>query len=377
MLNLLTFNESVENEEQASKLSPWAVIEDDESDYPHLPDKPVNADPVVVRTVIRDFVKRVFGILSLIIYIFNTNMFCLAFYTGSSTVHWKDIEKNPHKFFKPASIPNGVDIVIKEPSRMTNLCANGLYHFWFKKQENGKRPLQVLRELRAAHLWIPVLEKKTKTSNTDGDEDEESMEKPEMDKIGTKHLRKTKKADATEASEESPAGTQHSHQKFLKTLSSSENYQQSLALMKYAVSFTFSKSLYLISILQNTTSSSSANVPASWATWRFSKKYLPKEFFVEKDHPDNLQSFVSWIKTQPWINTASDTLYSRSSIEQILLGLGLALRQYDQAHFTHEDDLPSDFPAYGHYTTMAGYDSITQAIAVVLDDIERSEIVYL
>jgi hypothetical protein len=70
------------------------------------------------------------------------------------------------------------------------------------------------------------------------------------DRVGTAHLaRKKKQPITTAASEESPAGTQHSHQQYLKTLSNSENYQQSLALIKYAVSyiliFLYSLSHYL------------------------------------------------------------------------------------------------------------------------------------
>jgi hypothetical protein len=57
------------------------------------------------------------------------------------------------------------------------------------------------------------------------------------DRVGTAHLAKKKKQPiTTAASEDSPAGMQHSHQQFLKILSNSENYQQSLALIKYAVS---------------------------------------------------------------------------------------------------------------------------------------------
>jgi len=188
-------------------------------------------------------------------------VFCSAFYIGSSTVHWKDIEKDPHQFFKPASIPKAADIVIKEPSHMTNLCANGLYHFWFNNQEKGRRPLQVLRELRAVHMRGPAPVKHAKTSNVEVYEDEGAAEghiehnqhqNGEMakDRVGTAHLaRKKKQPITTAASEESPAGTQHSHQQYLKTLSNSENYQQSLALIKYAVSyiliFLYSLSHYL------------------------------------------------------------------------------------------------------------------------------------
>jgi hypothetical protein len=71
MCKLLTLRKLVEKEEQNPKLSPWAVIELDDSKYPYLPDKPLDADPVVVRTVIRDFVKLVFGILSQYLLLFQ------------------------------------------------------------------------------------------------------------------------------------------------------------------------------------------------------------------------------------------------------------------------------------------------------------------
>jgi len=41
------------------------------------------------------------------------------------------------------------------------------------------------------------------------------------------------------------------------------------------------------------------------------------------------------------------------------------------AQFTHEDDLPEDFPSYGHNSTVAGYNSLIQALKVVTGDIER------
>ena len=85
---------------------------------------------------------------------------------------------------------------------------------------------------------------------------------------------------------------------------------------------------------------------------------------------------MAWIKTRPWINSATDKLHSPSSIKQILLGLGLALRQYDQAHFSHDDDLPADFPDYGHNTTISGYNSISQAVEIVVEDIERLKCFY-
>jgi hypothetical protein len=68
---ILTLRKLVEKEEQNPKLSPWAVIELDDSKYPYLPDKPLDADPVVVRTVICDFVKLVFGILSQYLLLFQ------------------------------------------------------------------------------------------------------------------------------------------------------------------------------------------------------------------------------------------------------------------------------------------------------------------
>jgi len=53
--------EYLDKEEVNKKLSPWAVIETDDRGYPNLPEKPVDADPVVVRTVLCKFVKQIFG----------------------------------------------------------------------------------------------------------------------------------------------------------------------------------------------------------------------------------------------------------------------------------------------------------------------------
>jgi hypothetical protein len=77
------------------------------------------------------------------------------------------------------------------------------------------------------------------------------------------------------------------------------------------------------------------------------------------------------MNTRPWINPATNKLHSVLSIKQILLGLGLALREYDQAHFSHDDDLPADFPDYGRNTTIMGYNSLIRVLTTVIDDIER------
>jgi hypothetical protein len=137
------------------------------------------------------------------------------------------------------------------------------------------------------------------------------------------------------------------------------------------VIFSSHHSSNLLILSQDKHGSSHAEVPASWASWNFSHKYLPAEFFTDSDHPDSFKSFVSWIATQPWINPSSGKLHCTSSIEKILLGLGLALRAYAQAHFIQDDDIPSDFPDYTRQTTLVGYNSIMSAIEVVLEDIER------
>jgi hypothetical protein len=53
---------------------------------------------------------------------------------------------------------------------MTNLCANGLYHFWFKMQEKGRRPLQILRDLRAGPTRNPVHTKPVEKSYMEVDD---------------------------------------------------------------------------------------------------------------------------------------------------------------------------------------------------------------
>ena len=78
----------------------------------------------------------------------------------------------------------------------------------------------------------------------DDEEDEKIVEGPESEtegmikgRVGTAHLaKKQKQKSAKAAFDTSPAGTKHSHEEFLKILSSTEQYQQSLALIKYAVS---------------------------------------------------------------------------------------------------------------------------------------------
>jgi hypothetical protein len=95
---------------------------------------------------------------------------------------------------------------------------------------------------------------------------------------------------------------------------------------------------------------------------------------VDNDHPDSLKSFITWIETRPWINATSSKLHCSTSVEQILLGLGLALQEYDEVHFAQDDDIRQEFPDYAHHTTAAGYNSIIRALKVVTDDIERSRI---
>ena len=60
-----------------------------------------------------------------------------------------------------------------------------------------------------------------------------------------------------------------------------------------------------------------------------------------------------------------------SSVERILLGLGLALREYEMAHFTAPDEVPTDFPEYANTTTIMGYNSILGALTMVVLDLEK------
>jgi hypothetical protein len=61
---MINSNDIVESEEDNSKLSPWAITTFDDDKYPYLPEKPVDADPLVVRMVLRNFVKLVMGMFS-------------------------------------------------------------------------------------------------------------------------------------------------------------------------------------------------------------------------------------------------------------------------------------------------------------------------
>jgi hypothetical protein len=71
------------------------------------------------------------------------------------------------------------------------------------------------------------------------------------------------------------------------------------------------------------------------------------------------------------VDKTSNTVLHISSVESILLGLGLALRDYHNAHFTDPDELPSDFPAYAQDTTIFGYNAIIAALGIVNDDIQK------
>jgi hypothetical protein len=113
---------------------------------------------------------------------------------------------------------------------MTNRCANGLYHFWYMRQEAGKRPLQVKQELRAVgkKKVAPVKQAKRLYVEVDSAEGEEVESAPA----------------AGAAHKQSPAGTVYSNQVFLKMLSSIKQYQDALALIKYAVCYIFLSSLF-------------------------------------------------------------------------------------------------------------------------------------
>ena len=111
-------------------------------------------------------------------------------------------------------------------------------------------------------------------------------------------------------------------------------------------------------------------IPMSWASWVYSRKFLPKEFYCEEDHPDSLQTLLTLVSSHPWIDEGNK-LCKMDTIQRLLLALGIALRDYDEAHFTAPEALPTDFPDYALNTTLIGHNSLIGAVNMIVRDIEK------
>jgi hypothetical protein len=179
----------------------------------------------------------------------------LAYYTDSSSVHWKNIEKSPLDVFTKGSLPSDKEVTIKEPSHMSKRCANGLYHFWYTKQEKGERPLQVVPSLRTTikKKVVAIPKKMKKYVEVDGDEDVQGDEDQDIERgqEGDGHDKAKGKRRENQAEElagenreqeapqepsgqeltiipapkDSPYGTKYTSRRFLKNLSTIGEYQ--------------------------------------------------------------------------------------------------------------------------------------------------------
>ena len=214
-------------------------------------------------------------------YLSVTNLILSAFYTGSSSVPWKQIEQEPHKFFTNGSLSDDKSLAIKEPSHMHNICANGLYHRWYTRQQNKERPLRIAHELRTVleqdrdqirkpkKRYVEVedaadegveagdegveagdegVEVGDNKKDVNDEEDASDMVTEEVRDQGSRGDKTKKKLQEMEehaggsnvaAPPQSPAGTPYTHQHFLKTLSQLPAYQKALGLIKYTVSPVF------------------------------------------------------------------------------------------------------------------------------------------
>ncbi|EPT02060.1 hypothetical protein FOMPIDRAFT_1048074 [Fomitopsis schrenkii] len=73
---------------------------------------------------------------------------------------------------------------------------------------------------------------------------------------------------------------------------------------------------------------------ASWATWRHPDAFMPKEVHCSPNAANNL---IMGVRTKPWMARG---VIDWAVVEQVLLAVGLALRDIHTAHFPRDPDDP-------------------------------------
>ena len=119
-------------------------------------------------------------------------------------------------------------------------------------------------------------------------------------------------------------------------------------------------------------SSSITVVPTTWAKWSYGEKYLPQGFYISNlDHPDNLYTFLSWVTDLPWVQNAQIPAAHPTVASELLLGLGLTLKEVSAALFTEPDEMPDDAPPYIHEIEIKAWDEATEVVGCLAAAAER------
>lgn len=166
---------------------------------------------------------------------------------------WKQLAVNPAKYVKDGIPPDGH---LQDPSYMHKIDAIALYLYWYKKQENGSRPLTFVgleAEIgkKQAPVWKEVetssegevyeeLEDKDGTSNNEiglsaDQADEADAESPEVSRAEKGKARLVESELVQMPAPGSPA-TAMNHLTYLKQLTKERDYISALMLLQYAVS---------------------------------------------------------------------------------------------------------------------------------------------
>lgn len=123
---------------------------------------------------------------------------------------------------------------------------------------------------------------------------------------------------------------------YLRELSQHKYYVRALRLLDYTVSCLHYHSIHSQLFSQDNTYPA-IFIPATWSRWTYDAALLPKAFYSKekqnKKTPilanDSLYKWADWLKASPWL-VRPGKMCTHESMEQILLGLGLALRALDQ-----------------------------------------------
>jgi hypothetical protein len=112
-------------------------------------------------------------------------------------------------------------------------------------------------------------------------------------------------------------------------------------------------------ILLQDKSASSSFVPATWSRWTYNDVIPPQDFFEDvSQSPDNLHVWSAWVNDSSWAGNRPYKLASALHIEQILLGVGLALRVLNLGLYTEPDERPANIPTYVWDVTQPSFDLV-------------------
>ena len=79
------------------------------------------------------------------------------------------------------------------------------------------------------------------------------------------------------------------------------------------------------------------------------------------NHADNVYAHAKWLQDKSWVGNQPNKIAPLDYMEELLLGLGLALREINFSLFTEPDEFPVDTPAYIHLPSLPAWDALTKA----------------